>query len=141
MNQHLMNEKLSEDHYEDYIEKITNIFRMSNKNKSILFHLELKDSLSIVNQEGQKEEFTDVVIPCNQNFHQLFLASLVERMKEVAFVEMSDVLPKDENGFVTFRIITKNNDLFTISGLSEEDGESLLHLVEETKEIPQPLSH
>ena len=142
MNASLMDKSLTEERYEEYIDKIINIFRLSSKNSSILFDLKIKDyqaitKLSIVNQDGQNEEFSDVILNCDEVFFHNFLLPLVKRMNEVVSIETKDVVNLSDNDLVTFRMITTNNDLFTIDGLSKDDAKSLLSSITEEKKLKE----
>ena len=133
MNSSLMDRNLNEDSYEEYVEKIINIFRLSNKKSSILFQLEIKDykatiQLTIVNQNGEKEEFSDVVLKCDEVFYHSFLIPLIEKVNHNVTITHKDIVNLDEDDLVTFRMITDNNDLFTIDGLSRDDANSLLEI-------------
>ena len=67
MEHNLMEKSLNEDTYRDYIEKIINVFRLSKKESSIFFSLKINQdkaniNLSIIDSQGEKEEFQDVVL-------------------------------------------------------------------------------
>ena len=54
--------ELSKNDYNDYIEKILNIYRLSSKDSSILFNIKIEDykcycCMSIVGRSGDKQEF------------------------------------------------------------------------------------
>jgi len=64
MNSSLLDNKLNEDNYEEYVDKIINIFRLSNKESSIICNINIIDfkaiiELSIISNTGEKQEFTD----------------------------------------------------------------------------------
>ncbi len=119
-----------------------NIFGISNNRSSILFEIKIKDyqalaKLSIVSQEGETEEFQDTLLDCDQDFSSFFLIPLVEKICEVVEVQSKDVVNLSDDSLVTFRIITKHNDLFTVDGLSPDDAGSLLTLSENVKVAPE----
>ena len=139
MDNHLMDKKLNEDCFDEYIEKILNIFRLSSKESSILLDIKIQNyqvtiDLSIVNQAGKKEEFNDVILNCDTVFYQKFLIPLVVKMDSTVEIKTKDVVHLSENELVTFRMITENNDLFTVDGLSLEDANHLLDVVKDEKE-------
>lgn len=140
MHSSLLERNLNEDSYDEYIEKIINIFRLSNKNSSILFHMEIKDyhaniMLSIVNQNGEKEEFTDIVLKCDEIFYQSFLLPFVKIVNRDISIKVHDIVNLDGDDLVTFRMITENNDLLTIDGLSNDDAKKLLEISKGKKTI------
>lgn len=131
----LLNGNINEDNFDDYIDKIISIFRLSSKESSILFDLKFKDykatiRLSIISQNGEKKEFSDVIMKCDSGFFSKFLKPLVQRLIEDNDVVKKDIVNLSDSGLVTFRLITENNDLFTIDGLSSDDANYLLSLVE-----------
>lgn len=135
MEVNLLNKSIEENNYEEYIEKILNIFRLSSKESSIIFSLKIKDykcimKLSIVRQNGDREEFSDTLFDCNEVFYQRFLDVLVSRFLGSVEVATKDIVNLDDDSLVTFRLITGNNDLFSVDGLSEEHAKYLLGLNE-----------
>ena len=139
MNSSLIDRNLNEDSYEEYVDKIINIFRLSSKQSSILFSVVIKDyeasiKLSIVNTEGEREEFQDVVLNCDISFYNKFLNSLITRINNNCNIVVKDIIPSSEVDLFTFRMITNNNDLFTIDGLNEDDANNMLILVENKEE-------
>lgn len=135
MEANLLNKSIEENNYEEYIEKILNIFRLSSKESSIIFSLKIKDykctmKLSIVRQNGDREEFSDTLFDCNEVFYQKFLDVLVSRFLGSVEVATKDIVNLDDDSLVTFRLITGNNDLFSVDGLSEEHAKYLLGLNE-----------
>ena len=132
----LIDKNLNEDSYDEYVDKIVNIFRLSNKESSILFDMEIKDykakiKLSIVSQHGEKEEFSDMVFKCDTIFYHKFLTSLVNKINQNSNIVVKDIVDFSDSNLVTFRLITENNDLFTINGLSFDDAKSLLSIIED----------
>jgi len=139
MENSLLETVLNEDSYEDYIEKIINIFRLSSKESSILLSLIIKDytcniKLSIVGQNGEKKEFNDMTLKCDESFYKNFLDVLVQRFVYNNEVITKDIVNLDGDSLVTLRFINCNNDLFSIDGLSQEHAKYLLSLCENKKE-------
>ena len=135
----LIDRNLNEDTYEEYIDKIVNVFRLSSKSRSILFDLKIKDykaliKLSIISQNGEKEEFTDVILKCDDVFYKKFLIPLVKKVDDNGDVIIKDILNISDNSLVTFRMITRNNDMFSIDGLSEDDANSLMKVINQNEE-------
>lgn len=140
MNSCLLKKNITEDSFREYIERIVNIFKLSNKESSIIFDLKIEDyrcimKLTVIKQNGEREEFTDNVVECNQKFYQNFLDVLVSNFLGSIKVVTKDIVPFRDNSLVTFRLITENNDLFSINGLSIEHAKYLMDLdkIEEDK--------
>ena len=144
MKNGLMEKEMFKEDYQNYLDKIANVFRISDKRSSIIYDIKIKDyqalaKLSIVNMEGEKKEFQDVLLDCDQDFSSSFLIPLVEKICEIVDVQTKDIVNLTENDLVTFRIITNNNDLFTIDGLSPDDANNLL-LLSQKIQVSSPKS-
>lgn len=144
----LVSQNLTEDGYEEYIDKIVNIFRLSSKKSSILFDMKINNyqadiKLSILNQNGERERFHDVILQCDQNFYQKFLVTLVKRIYFSGDIATSDIVHLSDSDLVTFRMITSNNDLFSVDGLSIDDANHLVNIskVEEDEKKTLTLSN
>ena len=129
----LINQDLNADVYDEYIEKIVSIFRLSSKKSSILFDMKIENysatiKLSILKQNGERERFHDKVLTCDSVFYRDFLMKLVQKVYEDGEIATADVVRLSEGDLVTFRMITTNNDLFSIDGLSSDDANALLAL-------------
>ena len=133
MKDGLMNKNLDSEVYDEYIDKIVDIFRLSSKKSSILFDVKIENYkasilLSILNQNGYREKFNDVVLNCNQEFYQEFLVNLVEKVYKSGDIATTDIVHLSDGDLVTFRMITTNNDLFSIDGLNTDDAKNLLSI-------------
>ena len=120
MENRLMEKNLTKEEYQDYLVKIVNIFRISDKRSSILYEIKIKDyqalaKLSIVNREGQREEFQDTLLDCDQDFSSFFLIPLIEKICEIVEVQTKDIVHLSSDNLVTFRIITNNNFIHNFS--------------------------
>ena len=125
-----MNLNNSEDLYNNYIEKVLNIYRLSNKDSSILFNIKIENlkcycSMSIIGINGDKQEFSDVILDFNNTLFPDFLDVLVKKFNEEINVKVKDIVNLDGDSLVAYRMVTENNDLFSIDGLSPEDANHL----------------
>ena len=135
MENSLLDSNLTEENYDDYIEKIFNIFRLSSKNSSIILSVDIVDSkclikLKIVSQNGDTKEFSDVTFKCDNAFYNDFLDSLIKRLNDDENVIINDIVNLDKDEFMTFRLVSSNNDLITIDGLTKEQANHLNKLFE-----------
>lgn len=136
MDRSLINKVLNEDSYNEYIEKLINIFKLSIKESSIICNLKIDNNnclikLSIVNQNGEKEEFNDKTFKCDEVFYKEFLNILIKRFNEEIEVVTKDIVNLDDDSLVTLRLLTKNNDLFSVDGLREDRANYLLSLIDD----------
>ena len=132
MNTSILINPLDENNYSDYIERIINIFRLSSKDSSIMLRIKISDgncnlNLSIIDKEGQSQKFSDDTFKCDEVFYSNFLDSLVNKVYENCEIVTTDVVNLDNDEFVAFRMITENNDLLTIDGISQDYS---MHLIE-----------
>ena len=135
MENSLLDSNLTEENYDDYIEKIFNIFRLSSKNSSIILSVDIVDSkclikLKIVSQNGDTKEFSYVTFKCNNAFYNDFLDSLIKRLNDDENFIINDIVNLDKDEFMTFRLVSSNNDLITIDGLTKEQANHLNKLFE-----------
>ena len=135
MENSLLDSNLTEENYDDYIEKIFNIFRLSSKNSSIILSVDIVDSkclikLKIVSQNGDTKEFSDVTFKCDNAFYNDFLDSLIKRLNDDENFIINDIVNLDKDEFMTFRLVSSNNDLITIDGLTKEQANHLNTLFE-----------
>lgn len=118
--------EIDKNNYNEYIEKILNIYRLSSKDSSILFNIKIENykcycSMSIVGRAGDKQEFLDVILDFDDKFFPEFLDVLVTRINNDVRIKVKDIVNLDDDSLVAYRMVTDNNDLFTIDGLSLED--------------------
>ena len=95
MESSLLDSNLTDENYDEYIEKIFNIFRLSSKNSSIILSVDIVDSkclikLKIVSQNGDTKEFSDVTFKCDNAFYNDFLDSLIKRLNEIINRDIKD---------------------------------------------------
>jgi hypothetical protein len=91
--------------------------------------------LSIISQNGDREEFSDAIFKCDENFYKNFLDVLVRKFIDNNKITVKDVVNLDEDSLVTFRLITENNDLLSIDGLSLEHAKHLSSLKDKDDNI------
>lgn len=139
MNTVLFNEKITENNYKEYVEQIMNVFRLSSYDKSILFSLRFEKAdcvmqLSILNQDGQRQEYDINHIDSNDSYFYEFLEYLVSEFRNHCEITKEDIVNLDDDHYVAFRMITKYNDLITLDGLTESQANRFL---KEDKELPE----
>ena len=136
MEKSLIDDNLTLDNYSNYIEKILNIFRLSSKNSSILFDLKIDNykaiiKLSIVSLDGEREDFQDYVTECDSSFYHQLLIPLIRKIADSITICTRDIVKLPNETLSTFRMISENNDLFTIDGLSDDDANGLSSIFDE----------
>ena len=139
MEKNILSQNLSDNNYEDYIKGIVDVFRLSSNKSSILFDLKIENyqaliRLSNLNQNGERENFQNVVLNCDNSFYHNFLMPLVREIYVNGNISTADIVHLADQDLVTFRMITTNNDLFSVDGLSKDDAKALLMLCDKSKE-------
>lgn len=137
MKESLIDKNLDVGSYDEYIDKIVDVFRLSSKKSSILFDVKINNYqasilLSILNQSGSRERFRNVILNCDYSFYHEFLLNLVQRVYQSGNISTTDIVRLSGSDLVTFRMITANNDLFSIDGLSSDDAKNLLNICNNT---------
>ena len=132
-----MDSNAYDDIYEEYIENILSISALSDKDHYIFYNFNIKDNVCydevyMLNQEGNKGELGNRNFNYNEDFYEKFIKELVVKFFKANTIDSKDVIYNDDDG--TFRMITDNKDIFTISGLSEDQNEELLGLVNSKEE-------
>lgn len=127
-----MDSNAYDDVYEDYIENILSISALSDKEHYIFYSFNIKDNVCfdevyMLNQQGEKGEFGNKNFNYNDDFYEKFLKKLVDKFNKANSINSKDVIYNDDN--ITFRMITDNKDIFTISGLDKDKSEELLDIV------------
>ena len=118
--------------YKELYEKMTNLFQLSIKEKSIHFHLDIERdkvfiSSFLVTLTGEKEEFETVEYMWGEEFYKEFLLPLITLIHQKCHVITSDMIPSNRESLYIVRFLTENNDIFTIEGFNEEDAKGLLN--------------
>lgn len=139
----LLDNNLSKDNYNEYIERIYNIFRLSNKNSSIILRIKIDENKCVIelkyidDKNGNMQEFSDVSFKCNDIFYKDFLVSLIKRLNDNEEFIINDIVNLDKDQYLTFRLVSSNNDLITIDGLTEEQANYLkqVFVEDEKKEL------
>ena len=133
-----MNLEIDKNNYGEFVDKIVDIFRLSIKTSSILFNLKISDytayiNLSIVEHSGEKKEYNEVILDYNDRFYNDFLLPLISKVNMFGNIVTKDIVNLDNDSLVTLRLISENNDLFTIDGLSQDDSNNLMKLLDNKK--------
>lgn len=127
-------DEIQEEVYLDYVNNLVNISRLTTKDNSIMFNFKISNGkclneITVIDQQGSKKDFEDLVFKCNDVFYDVFLPKLVEELYKNNNIVVKDIVNLDGDEFVALRMISESNDLFSIDGLTKEKAESLLNLV------------
>ena len=131
MGTKIINEEITSNNYKEFVEKIVNIFRLANYDKYIILGLKIEKnecniSLSIFNSSGDRQEYDDIKMECDEKYFYVFLKYLVSQLRENSSVKKEDIVNLDDDNFVAYRLITEHNDLVTVNGLTESQAKELI---------------
>ena len=120
--------------YEEYIDNILSISSLSDKEHYIFYNFNIKDNVCydevyMLNKNGEKGKLGNKNFNYNDEFYEKFIRNLVDRFDNANNIKSKDIVYDDE-GVGTFRMITDNMDIFTICGLSKNQNEELLDMID-----------
>lgn len=124
-------------YYEEYLEKVLEIARLTTKDNSILISFTVEDGkcsskVELLEQNGDRGALKSVNFACTDNFKTNFLEKLVVEYAKTTNVILSDIIDIDGDNQFTFRMVSESNDLFSIDGISKEYALKLKSIVEES---------
>ena len=126
--------------YQDIIEKIVNLFQLSTRDVSIHFHISIQNEEVIMNSflvqlDGEKTNFQKIKDCWNEEFYHNFLIPFLNLIYQKCFIVKTDIIPSLRKSLFTVRIITKNNDIFTIDGMNQDDSKKIFDVIKKYNEI------
>lgn len=132
------------ENYKEYINRIIEISKTSTKENSLLYNFEIKDdvvqnTITLIEMDGSKKELENSKFYHGNNFYNYFLSPLMKEFLNSNYVVFDDIVDIDSDNKVTYRLITDNNDLFTVNGLSFEDTSYISNVLKDYKENKQSL--
>lgn len=126
--------------YQKLYDKIVNLFQLSTENVSIHFHISIQNENVIIdsfliNLNGEKTNFQKMYDLWNEEFYHDFLLPFLVLIYQKCFVVKTDIIPSIRESLYTIRILTKNNDIFTIDGINQEDSKRLFDILKKYTKI------
>ena len=138
--------KITEEKYEDYISSLLNIARLTNKENSVLisFVVDNDKSNNVVNfiqQDGTRDQLKNSVFSNDEKFYKDFLEKFVVDYSNNMEVVLTDKIDMNDDGKYTYRIITDDNDMLSIDGITLEYANYLVSLIKkENQEISRDIN-
>lgn len=120
--------------YEEYLESLLNIARLTNKQNSILINFNIKGDIctnvvSFIQLDGTKDILKDSMFECDDEFYKAFLEKFIKEYYETMVVAINDSIDINADGKYTFRVITDDNDMMSIDGISLDYANYLMNLI------------
>lgn len=128
--------------YEEYRHSLLNIIRLTEKKNSILINFDVdkescRNVVRFIQQDGTTDILEDVIFVSNDTFYKEFLEKFIVDYYNNMVVAFNDSIDMNVDGKYTYRIITDDNDMLTIDGISNDYAKHLTTLVERTKQKMQ----
>lgn len=122
-------------YYDGYIKKVLDVACLSTKENSVLIGLTIEDgrcrcTVELLEQNGKKSIGRSVAFSCTDSFYTNFLERLVVEYSDTTNTVVADIVDVDGDDQFTFRMVSENNDMFTVDGISKEYAKKLKDKVE-----------
>lgn len=135
---------IDKENYDEYIESLLNIARLTNKENSILFSFDISSEtcnnvVSFIQRDGTKDILKDEAFVCDDEFYKCFLEKFVVEYYETMVVAFNDNIDVSLDGKCSFRVITDDNDMLSINGISLEYANYLMELTKKRQEKVEEL--
>lgn len=130
--------------YEEYIESLLNIARLTNKENSVLFNFDISGEtcnnvVSFIQRDGTKDILKDTSFVCDDEFYKDFLEKFVVEYYETMVVAFNDNIDISLDGKYSFRVVTDDNDMLSINGISLDYANYLMDLTKKRQEKVEEL--
>ncbi len=111
--------------YEEYKNSLLNAARLTAKKNSVLISFNLKDGVceclvSMIQQDGTKDVLMRDSFLGDANFYRDFLEPFVKEYYKNMVVAFNDNIDMNADGKYTYRIVTDDNDMMSVDGITLE---------------------
>lgn len=135
---------IDKEKYEEYIESLLNIARLTNKENSILFNFDISGEtcsnvVSFIQRDGTKDILKEESFACDDEFYKDFLEKFIVEYYEEMVVAFNDNIDISLDGNYSFRVITDDNDMLSINGISLDYANYLMDLTKKRQEKVEEL--
>lgn len=125
--------------YEEYIESLLNVARLTTKQNSVLISFDIVDDqcfsiVDFVQQDGTMDRLKDTNFLCNDEFYKEFLEKFVIAYYDNMVIAFNDSIDMNADGKYTYRMITEDNDMMSIDGITLEYANHLMNLIKSKKD-------
>ncbi len=133
--------------YEGIIDKVVDISKTSTKDNSIIYQFFIKENyvdstISVIERSGEKKVIRKDKIYLEGKFYR-FITPLLKKFTDSNKIIHNDFVDMNKDNIVAYRLITENNDQFTVDGLTFEDAYYIRDIVSTLKvnntEVPKVL--
>lgn len=130
---------INKEKYDGYIESLLNAARLTTKENSVLINFNIEEevctnTVEFIQQDGTKDTLKKASFICDDEFYKEFLEKFVLAYYNSMVVVVSDSIDMNADNKYTYRIITDDNDLMSIDGITLEYANYLMKLVKTDEE-------
>lgn len=135
---------IKKEKYDEYIESLLNAARLTTKQNSVLINFDIIDDhcvnkVEFIQQDGTKDTLKNSTFICDDDFYRDFLEKFIIAYYNNMVIAFNDKIDMNSDGKYTYRIITDDNDMMSIDGITLEYANYLMSLaknVEKREETP-----
>ena len=134
---------ITKEKYDEYIESLLNAARLTTKENSILINFDITDDhcvniVEFIQQDGTKDTLKNSTFICDDDFFKYFLEKFIVAYSENMVIAFNDSVDVDSDGKYTYRVVTDDNDMMCVNGITFEYANYLMNLTkEEEKELKE----
>lgn len=135
---------ISKEKYDEYCDSLLNIARLTKKDNSVLINFSIDNDncsnvVNFIQQNGAKDILKDVTFVCDEEFYKDFLEKFVINYSKIMSIAFSDSIDMNADGKYTYRIVTEDNDMMSIDGISLEYANYLKELLKRNSDFSENL--
>ena len=126
--------------FNEYKETLLNVSRLTNKENSVLISFnvdgdECHNVVSFIQQDGTKDVLKDSMFECDDEFYKDFLEKFIIDYYNTMVIAFNDRVDMNADGKCTYRVVTDDNDMMLVEGISLEYANYLMSLSKRKKEV------
>lgn len=124
--------------YDEYCESLLNIARLTKKENSILINFRVEGDncynvVSFIQQDGTKDILKDDTFVCDDEFFKDMLEEFIVKYCNSMSVAFNDSVDLNADGKYTYRVVTIDNDLMSVDGISLDYANYLMEISKKKK--------
>lgn len=131
---------LNKEKYEEYKNSLLNIARLTHKDNSILIDFsivgnECFNNVNYIQRDGTKDLLEKESFVVDDDFYDEFLEKFICEYYSNMDIAFNDSIDINEDGLYTYRVITEDNDMLSVDGISLEYAKHLMRMINKKNNI------
>lgn len=124
---------INKEMYDEYCESLLNIARLTTKENSVLISFNVDGDnctnvVSFIQQDGTKDVLKDSTFVCDDDFYKDFLEKFIIEYSKTMVIAFNDSIDMNADGKYTYRVVTEDNDMLSVDGISLDYANYLMGL-------------